>query len=105
MLEIRRARLNVRLRRNIVGFGGFYSRFSGGNPGALRVDVSLGLNAFEAQQNVTLLDVLAFFHRDRGDFAHAFPEHVRIGERLHFSAGRGDSRCQVLAEGGGLFER
>ena len=64
MLQVRRARLDVRLRRYVVGFGGFHSRFGGGNAGALRVDIGRGLHAFQAQQDVAFLDVVAFLHRN-----------------------------------------
>src|SRR5579864_8163754 len=96
MLQVRRARLDVCLRRYVVGIGGFHACVGGGNPGALRVDIGRGLHAFQAQQDVAFLDVVAFFHRYFSDFADPFPKNVRVSKRLDFSGGR-DYGSQILA--------
>ncbi len=99
MLEVRRARLDVRLRRCVVGFRGFHSRVGGGDPGALRIDVGRRLHAFQAQQDVAFLDVIAFLHSNCRDLADPFAKNVRVSERFDFSRSR-DDRIQVLAHRG-----
>ena len=80
----------------IVGLSHFHARFCGLHISRLRFDVGARLNIFKVEQDVSLVDAVAFFYGNVGDLADALAENVGVvlGSNL---AGGGNDRGEALA--------
>src|SRR5579863_10549479 len=85
----------VGLRGLVACFASLNSGFSGVDGGRLSLYVGVGLDVFLSQEDLTLLNVVAFLDHDRRDPAKSLRGHIGIRSGLDFSRG-GDLGDQTL---------
>ena len=78
LFQVRLALGERRHRGIVIRCGHAHARFGGADAGLLGLNVRARLDVFQVQQNVALLDVVAFFHHDFRDLPDALTQDVGV---------------------------